>query len=143
MTDTRHDGAAPTDAARTEVARTDGTRIDGSRIGGALADARRRLADAATALRTGSPGAAEVSAVITGTHEIATTLADLVQTLMDHTATLAKQHGPQVSNEIHADLRALHGCLTTGALLLAPALDDLAGTGTNRDGTTPRREESR
>ncbi|MFJ8819739.1 hypothetical protein [Amycolatopsis thermoflava] len=134
MTDTRHDGAAPIDAARTEVARVGGTRIDG-----ALADARRRLADTATALRTGFPGAAEVSAVITGTHEVTTTLADLVQTLMDRTPALAERHGPQVSNEIHADLRALHGCLTTGALLLAPALDGLAGT--NRDGKTPQGEE--
>ncbi|MFD4254844.1 hypothetical protein [Amycolatopsis thermoflava] len=139
MADTKHNGAAQTEAARID----DEARVNETCIGGTLTDARRRLADTANALRTGSPGAAEVSAVIIGTHELTTTLANLVQTLMDHTETLADHHGPQVGNEIHADLRALHGCLTTGALLLAPALDDLTANGANRDRKNPQREDPR
>jgi hypothetical protein len=103
----------------------DGAVLISGWVNGALTEARRLLADTETALRVGTPDADDVSAVVTGTHDLTTTLAGLVQALMDHMPTLATTHGQDVSSEILADLRALHGCLTTGALLLAPALDDL------------------
>jgi hypothetical protein len=97
----------------------------------ALGDARRLLAGAVTALHTDTPDVSSLAAVITGTHEVTTTLADLVAAVMDHTPTLADRHGPESTTEVLADLRALHGCLTTGALVLAPALDDLRASPAN------------
>ncbi len=90
-----------------------------------LDDARRLLADAVTALHTGTPDVGDVAAVIIGTHEVTIALGALVAAVMDHTTILTDRHGSGISTEVLADLRALHGCLTTGALLLAPALDDL------------------
>ena len=105
------------------------TKHDGAaQVNGALTDVRRLLADTEAALRNGTPDAREVTAVVTGTHEVTTALAGLVQAVMDHTPALVDRHGPEVSTEVLADLRALHGCLSTGALLLAPALDDLRVT---------------
>ncbi|RJQ85492.1 hypothetical protein [Amycolatopsis panacis] len=104
-----------------------------------LGDARRLLAHTVTALRTDAPDAVDIAAAIIGTHEVTTALADLVTAVMDHTTTLTDRHDPETSTEVLADLRALHGCLTTGALLLAPALDDLrphpAGTKPTKGGS--------
>ncbi|MCO1574589.1 hypothetical protein M8C13_02305 [Crossiella sp. SN42] len=101
-------------------------RHDGAaRVTGALAEARRQLTEAETALRAGTPDAGEVSAVVTGAHEVTSALASLVEAAMEHTPVLAGTHGAEVSTEVLADLRAVHRCLTTGTLLLAPALDDL------------------
>nr|WP_042186573.1 hypothetical protein [Kibdelosporangium sp. MJ126-NF4]CEL17373.1 hypothetical protein [Kibdelosporangium sp. MJ126-NF4]CTQ91400.1 hypothetical protein [Kibdelosporangium sp. MJ126-NF4] len=101
-----------------------------TRVNGALTDARRLLADTEAALRDRTLDAGAVSAAVSGTHEVISALTGLVQALMDHTPALVDRHGPDISTEVLADLRALHGCLTTGALLLAPTLEDLHVTGT-------------
>ncbi|GAA3892645.1 hypothetical protein GCM10022243_67010 [Saccharothrix violaceirubra] len=131
MLDETHtqDGATPATGAPAHSALAD-----------TLADARRLLADAATALHTATPDARDVAAVITETRAVTTTLAGVVAAVMDHTTILADRHAPEIRTEILADLRALHGCLTTGALLLAPALDDLRATAAD---TTHEREGSR
>jgi hypothetical protein len=75
-------------------------------------------------------------AAVTGAHQVTTTLAGLVQSVMDHAPTTLRRHsgtngenangGEEMSKEVVADLRALHGCLTTGALLLEVAGEDRA-----------------
>jgi hypothetical protein len=88
----------------------------------ALADAHRRLDDAVTALRTGTPDVRQLSAAVTGTHDMITTLTDLVEVLIEHaTTTLDREPG----REVVADLKSLHSNLTAGALLLSPTLGDL------------------
>ncbi|HEU5472356.1 MAG TPA: hypothetical protein VFV67_17020 [Actinophytocola sp.] len=97
----------------------------------ALDAAQSLLADALTTLHTGTPDADELSEAVCGTHRVITTLADVVEAVLEHAPTIAEGHGPDVGKELAADLRALHGRLTSGALLLAPALDDLAQRPTN------------
>jgi hypothetical protein len=96
-----------------------------AKVNGALTKARRLLADTGAALRAGTPDADAISAAVTGAHDVTVTLAGFLQVVMDHAPALGNTHGHDVSREVLADLRAVHGCLTTGALLLAPALDDL------------------
>jgi ABC-type transporter Mla subunit MlaD len=105
--------------------RAQGLGDDPGALRGALTEAEGLLAGAVSSLRSAQPDAAELSAAVNGTHQVVTTLADLVNTVIDHVPTLAETHGPEVGREVAADLRALHGCLTSGALLLSPALDDL------------------
>jgi hypothetical protein len=112
-----------------ETRMLDGAREDA--LNGALDGAQSLLADALTTLHTRAPDAEELSAAVSGTHRVITTLADVVEAVLEHAPTIAEGHGADVGKELAADLRALHGRLTSGALLLAPALDDLAERPTN------------
>jgi hypothetical protein len=76
-------------------------------------------------LGSGTPGMGELHAAVEGTMELTTTLAELVATMIRQVpATFGGADDP-VAKDLVADLRAAHGCLTTGALLLAPAREDL------------------
>lgn len=90
-----------------------------------LEQAHDQLTAAAACLATRTPAPAELHAAVDGAMRISTALADLVTTMMHQApAALDDTSGP-VLTELLADLRAMHGCLTTGPLLLAPARDDL------------------
>jgi hypothetical protein len=96
----------------------------------ALVEARRLLERVQHALTADRPAPHLVHGVVEGTHQLTTALSDLVTTLIDRAPTaLAATDGADghLAKELVADLRAMNGCLTTGALLLAPALDDLRG----------------
>lgn len=91
----------------------------------ALADARRILDQVEHRLAGAVPTPTELRTAVEGVHQVTTALATLAQTLMDQfPKALADQ---TIAKEVVADLRAMHGCLTTSTLLLAPALDDLRG----------------
>jgi hypothetical protein len=68
--------------------------------------------------------------------QVTTALADLVATVMRQAPAALNSTHERVLHELLADLRATHGCLTTGPLLLAPARDDLQHlvTGTHHPG---------
>ncbi|WP_436499705.1 hypothetical protein [Actinokineospora sp. HUAS TT18] len=90
-----------------------------------LDQARDHLAAAERSLTERPPGLTDLHATVDGAMQVTTALADLVATLMRQAPdALAHISGP-VLNELLADLRATHGCLTTGPLLLAPAREDL------------------
>ncbi|KAA9157746.1 hypothetical protein FPZ12_024195 [Amycolatopsis acidicola] len=90
-----------------------------------LEQAHDHLAAAEKCLATRTPGPVELHAAVDAAMRIGTALADLVATVM-HQAPAALDHrSDAVLTELVADLRAMHGCLTTGPLLLAPARDDL------------------
>ena len=97
-----------------------------------LDQARDQLAAAERSLNARAPGPAELHAAVDGAMRVCTALADLVATVMRQApVTLDHSSGP-ILNELLADLRAMHGCLTTGPLLLAPARDDLHHLVTNQ-----------
>jgi hypothetical protein len=97
-----------------------------------LDQARDHLAAAERSLTARAPGLAELHAAVDGAMLVTTALADLVATVMRQApATLDHGSGPLL-NELLADLRTMHGCLTTGPLLLAPARDDLHQLVTNQ-----------
>ena len=67
---------------------------------------------------------------VDGVHRLTSAVAGLVSALMEQLPTVAATgngYHPGATGEVLADLRALHGCLNTGAVLLEPVLDDLRG----------------
>jgi hypothetical protein len=93
-----------------------------------LAQARGHLDAATRALATAAPGPHELHAIVDGAMRTCTALADFVATLLTQVpAALDGYGGPDrhLLRELEYDLRAMHGCLTTAPLLLAPARDDL------------------
>ena len=101
-------------------------RPDTDTVGAPLGHACRLLCDAERTLGTRPPTLAQLYAGVDGAIEVATALAELVSTVIRQApAALDTNPEPQVLRELLADLRAMHGCLTTGTLLLAPARDDL------------------
>ncbi|HEX5116027.1 MAG TPA: hypothetical protein VFW65_12585 [Pseudonocardiaceae bacterium] len=101
-----------------------------------LDQAHEHLAAADRVLTARVPDPVALHAAVDGAIRLANALAGLVTTVMrqapaglDHRADpdaagTGAQTGP-ILHELLADLRAMHGCLTTGPLLLAPARDDL------------------
>ncbi|WP_020496935.1 hypothetical protein [Sciscionella marina] len=87
--------------------------------------ARDHLTAAGRCLTTQAPGLAELHASVDGAMQVTTALADLVATLIHQAPAALGHRSDLVLNEFLADLRAMHGCLSTGPLLLAPARDDL------------------
>jgi hypothetical protein len=113
-----------------------------------LDQAHGHLAAAERVLTARVPDPAALHAAVDGAIRLANALADLVTTVMRQ-APAGLDHGTYPNTdpssgadtgpilaELLADLRAMHGCLTTGPLLLAPARDDLYRLVTNQD-TTP------
>lgn len=92
----------------------------------AMATAQLALGRAERTLMAGRPAVAELYPAVAGVHELSMAMAALVQTLIRTTdVTLAGHADEQLRSDLVADLRAMHGCLTTAALLIAPSLDDL------------------
>jgi hypothetical protein len=90
-----------------------------------LDQAHEHVAAAQRDLPARVPDPAELHAAIDGALRISTALADLVAAVMRQApASLDHSSGPML-HELLADLHAIHGCLTTGAVLLAPGRDDL------------------
>ncbi|KMS91491.1 hypothetical protein [Prauserella rugosa] len=108
-----------------------------------LNQAHAELVSADQQLATTSPRVAELDVAVRGAVATSTALADLVTTLIRQAPrTLGHTH-PQTLDELLADLRAMHGCLITGTLLLAPACDDLHQLHTHhQQGTTMPTEET-
>lgn len=68
-------------------------------------------------------------AAVAGVHQLANTFAQLVGLLQQQlpSAVATSADTKIAAEELRADLRSLHGCVTTGMRLLEPALDDLHG----------------
>ena len=110
-------------------------------VGERLDQASEYLAAAERLLTERAPGPAELHTAVDGAMRVSTALADLVATMIRQApATLDRSGGP-VLKELLADLRAVHGCLTTGPLLLAPAREDLHHLLTNHEAGTDRLDE--
>lgn len=73
-----------------------------------------------------------------GIHDLTGALATLVATVMEQVPQGLNDDA--VAKEVVADLRAMHGCLTTSTLLLAPALDDLRGLTAPEAAVVPRQQ---
>lgn len=101
-----------------------------------LEQAHDHLAAAERCLATRTPGPVELHAAVDGVMRISTALADLVATVMRQAPATLDHRSDPVLTELVADLRAMHGCLTTGPLLLAPARDDLHQLLAHRHTTT-------
>lgn len=112
-----------------------------------LDHAREHLAAADRVLTARVPDPVALHAAVDGAIRLANALAGLVTTVMrqapaglDHRAGHSASpdaagtgaHTGSILDELLADLRAMHGCLTTGPLLLAPARDDLYRLITNQ-----------
>jgi hypothetical protein len=109
--------------------------IDG--IDRRLDQARDAVTAAASALGARVPSLAELHAAAEGAIQVSTALADLVATMMRQAPGALDRAHQGALNEVLADLRAVHGCLTTGPLLLAPARDALHLLGAHRHAGTP------
>lgn len=95
-------------------------------LGGWLESARAQLDQVSDVLGREAPEPATVETAVGGVISVTTGLADLVATLLRQApAGLAGQADARLVAELAADLQALHGCMVTGPLLLAPARDDL------------------
>lgn len=91
-----------------------------------LAQASGQVAAAQRLLRAQTPpGPAQLHAMVHGTVGVTNALADLVAAAMRQVRAALDHSRDPILHELLADLRATHGCLTTGQLLLAPAIDDL------------------
>jgi hypothetical protein len=101
---------------------------------GWLTYARAELDHTTHVLGGQAPDPAELHTAIDGVLNVTTTLAELVETLIRQTpASLTGHTEARLPEELQADLRALHGCLTTGSLLVTASRDELAELG-DRDG---------
>ncbi|WP_216208703.1 hypothetical protein [Amycolatopsis aidingensis] len=102
---------------------------DGARLRVALDEARRLVDYTGREVTTSAPGPVAAHAVVEGVHHLASALAGLVNALIERVPAAVAGSGrdEHAANEVVADLRAMHGCLTTGVLLLEPTLDDLHG----------------
>lgn len=110
------------------------------RVEHALAHAREQVERTHRAL-DGTLDPRLAYAAVEGVHHLASAVAGLVGALMEQVPAMAAEYDtdPASARELVADLRAMHGCLTTGVLLLDPALEDLRGLATNTtEGTTMR-----
>lgn len=92
-------------------------------LSNALCEARRLLDDAQHLICERPPEPAAVRVGIDGAHEVATALARMVGALAEQAPTALDDDHPS-TNELLADLRALHRYLRTSALLLEPAARD-------------------
>jgi hypothetical protein len=101
-----------------------------------LGQAHDDLTAAERSLTARAPSLAELHAAVDGTIRVSTVLADLVATVMRQAPAVLDHTHQAVLNEVLADLRAVHGCLTTGPLLLAPARDALRLLGAHRHAGT-------
>ncbi|HVW40212.1 MAG TPA: hypothetical protein VHC18_02575 [Amycolatopsis sp.] len=99
-----------------------------------LDQARDHLAAAARVLTVDTPGPAELHAAVDGAMRMSTALGEFVATVMRQAPATLDHTNSTVLNELLADLRAMHGCLTTGERLLAPARDDLHELVASQDG---------
>ncbi|MFI5615673.1 hypothetical protein [Amycolatopsis sp. NPDC051903] len=91
-----------------------------------LDQAHRKPAAAERFLFARAPGPDELHATVDGAIRISTALADLVATVMRQASTtLDHNSSGSILGDLRADVRAMHGCLTTGPLQPAPARDDL------------------
>lgn len=94
-------------------------------VNGQLEQARHHLTAATQRLTSRTPALGELSAAVDGAMQVTHTLAELVSTVLRQAPAILEGTHQRVLDELQADLRAMHGCLTTGPLLLAPARDDL------------------
>lgn len=95
--------------------------------GGPLERARQHVERLSETLEHTVDDARAAHATVAGVYDVVDALAGLVGVLMERVPAVVPvgEDSYEVSREAVADLRALHGCLTTGALLLEPALEDL------------------
>lgn len=102
------------------------TARDVARTGDALAAAARTVERAAETIAGDGVDRDGLRVTVEGAHNITEALAELVATLLDRIpAGFIDQQ--TAADDLCADLRAVHGCLTSGARLLDPAVDDLRG----------------
>lgn len=94
-------------------------------VGMRLAQARDHVASAARTLDLDTSAIGELHAGVDGAMQVCTALADLITTLAGKAPLLLAQTHQKTLDELQADLRAMHGCLTTGRRLLDPARADL------------------
>ncbi|GAB1510842.1 hypothetical protein [Actinophytocola sp. KF-1] len=92
--------------------------------GAALALCRRRLADVHESIRTGHLDAPALHGAVTEFAQLVETMAGLADRLAAHAETDLRH-----AREVVADLRTTARHLSTGKLLLEPAIDDLAEYG--------------
>lgn len=127
MTDSALTTSAPTHGTgSTTVAAREPGRGPGT-VRERLDQAGDNLAAAERVLTARVPDPSEIYGAVDGAIRLANSLAELV-TIVMRQAPASLHHGPStgpVLDELLADLRAMHGCLTSGALLLAPAREDL------------------
>lgn len=101
-----------------------------SAAGPVLESARRSLDRAHEALADQSLSPASAHTTVTAVHQLTNAMAGVVNLLQEQlpAAVVASEaQTERAANELRADLRSLHGCLTTGMRLLEPALTDLRG----------------
>ncbi|WP_199434480.1 hypothetical protein [Qaidamihabitans albus] len=115
------------------------TRNDGMSLRDKLAGAEHLVERAEQEITSGLTGTAALHAAVAGVHHVASALADLVGTLIERvpSAVPAADGQADATREVVADLRAAHGCLTTGLRLLDPALEDLRGISVPRASAGP------
>ncbi|SDI34860.1 hypothetical protein SAMN05192558_107257 [Actinokineospora alba] len=107
-----------------------------STISEPLTDARRLLEQVEHSLE--GAGTEGLRAAVEGVHEVTRALAAVTAALMEQVPVGLDDQG--IAKEVVADLRAMHGCLTTSTLLLAPALEDLRGLTSPEAATVPRQQ---
>jgi hypothetical protein len=90
--------------------------------GAALAFCRRELATVRESIRTGRLDATEIHRAVAEFAQLFESMSDLADRLADHAETDLRH-----AREVVADLRTTARHLSTGKLLLEPAVDDLAG----------------
>lgn len=121
------------------------TGSDLARAAGALRErldqAHEHLAAADRVLAARVPGPIELHAAVDGAIALSTALASLVTTVMRQAPAALDHHSGPALNELLADLRAMHGCLTTGTVLLAPGRDDLHHLVTHQHTNTAAQQE--
>lgn len=108
------------------------------RAPGSFEDARRLLEDAAGKITESSSDLAQLQREVAGVHQVVTALGSVVETVMNKASPAFGGNGErQPGREIMLDLRAVHGCLASARLLIAPALDDLDSADDGDDDRTP------
>ena len=121
-----------TDIDTVDIDTVDIDTVDIDTVEQRLEQARHHVTAAERFVTARAPRLAELHAAVDGAIHVNTALAELIATVMRQApATLDHTH-QAVLHEVLADLRAMHGCLTTGPLLLAPARDALHLLVTNR-----------
>ncbi|WP_024876743.1 hypothetical protein [Saccharomonospora piscinae] len=98
----------------------------GRDAGVAVRRAEESFRSACAALTRQEPDARALRAAVRGTarltHTLATTIDSLVEAVRSSPRAVGDEH---TTDDLLADLRALRHCLTAGAAVIDPALDDL------------------
>lgn len=82
-----------------------------------------------------APTPEDMHAAVDGAINATVALAELVNAIRAKApAALRSEPDPFLVRELQADLHAMHGCLTTAPLLLAPSREDLANLLSEHDG---------